>query len=497
MRKLTRSHSSYGRAGPVALATALYLGAGLYAALPALDRISTHFLGYGTPTPGVVTPGDHLQTTYNLWLPAHALREGRAPWLDPYSFQPEAPKRINYPAWPFALVYGPLHALLGTVGAWNAFVLLTYVGAGGFAALWLRSLGLSWRVAVVGGLAFALAPYRSIQTAGGHLLGPISMLLPLSLWAVETRRAWLSIAALASIPLAGQVHLALGAIPFFAAYALARRGRASDSLLLAAGGAGAATAAGLLVYVTSIRGSVAATGRSFAEVERYSAELLDFVARESRHGFETVVLLGWLLPVAALAGLTVLARRDRALALVFGLGVLVPVVFALGANTPLYRPLWELLPGLGQTRVPARLLPIACLCIAALFAIALERVRWRFAALAASALVFADATIDTFDPLVADENNAIYAQLRAQPPGRLLERPVYLPERQEGSVYLYYSIQAPRERPLGYSTTVSPEANAAARALGRARRQTLEELGVRYLIEYRDGRPLRLRHVGR
>jgi len=487
VRNLTPSDRTQSRAGVVALAVALYLAAGLYAALPALDRISTHFLGYGTPTPGVVTPGDHLQTAYNLWLPAHSLVEGEAPWLDPYSFQPESPKRINYPSWPFAVVFGPLHAVLGTVGAWNAFVLLTYVGAGGFAALWLRSLGLSVGAAMVGGLAFSLAPYRSIQTAGGHLLGPISMLLPLSLWAVETRRAWLAIAALASIPLAGQVHLALGAIPLFAAYTIARRGRASNNLLLAAAGAGTAAAAGLLVYLTSIRGSAAATGRSFEEVERYSAELLDFVAREARHGFETVVLLGWLLPLAALAGLVLLTRRDRGLALVLGLGLLVPVVFALGANTPIYRPLWELLPGLGQTRVPGRLLPIACLCIAALFAIALERVRWRFAAHAAAVLVFADATIDTFDPLVADENNAIYAQLRESREGGLLERPVYLPDRQEGSVYLYYSMQAPRERPLGYSTTAPQAAVEAARELRRG--ALPRRYGVRWIVHFGGGRP--------
>jgi hypothetical protein len=474
----------------VALAAALYLGAALYAALPALGEISTHFLGYGTPSPPVVTPGDHLQTGYNLWLPGHALLEGKAPWLDPYSFQPEAPKRINYAGWPFAIVYGPLHALLGTVGAWNAFVFLTYLGAGGFAALWLRSLGLSLGAAVVGGLAFALAPYRSIQTAGGHLLGPISMLLPLSLWAVETRRVWLAAAALASIPLSGQVHLALGAIPFFFAYAAVRRGEATNTLLPAVVSAGIALAAGLLVWATSIRGSAAASGRSFAEVERYSAELLDFVARESRHGFETVVLLGWVLPLAAIVGLVLLARRDRALTLVFGLGVLVPVVFALGASTPLYRPVWELLPGLGQTRVPGRLLPIACLCIAALFAIALDRVRWRYAAIAAATLVFADTTIDTFDPLVADENNAIYARLGAQQGGGLLERRVFLPERQEGSVYLYYSMQAPRERPLGYSTTAPPEAVRAARELRRG--ADPRRYGVRWIVRFRNGRPAEL-----
>ena len=109
--------------------------------------------------------------------------------------------------------------------------------------------------------------------------------------------------------------------------------------------------------------------------------------------------------------------------------MLVPVVFALGANTPLYEPLWEHLPGLGETRVPGRLLPIACLCLAALFAYALARLRWRYAALVAVVLVAADARVDAFDPLVADEHNAFYAELRERS-GGLLERPVFLPDRQ-------------------------------------------------------------------
>jgi hypothetical protein len=200
-----------------------------------------------------------------------------------------------------------------------------------------------------------------------------------------------------------------------------------------------------------------------------------------------MVLLGWLTPLVALAGLVVLARRDRGLALVLGLGVLVPVVFALGANTPLYRPLWEHLPGLGETRVPARLLPIACLCLAALFAHALTRVRWRYAAVAAVALVAADARVDTIDPLVADEHNRFYAQLRERPEGGLLERPIFLPERQEGSVYLYYSMQAPRERPLGYSTTAPTAALEAARALRRG--ADPRRYGVRWIMRFRDGRP--------
>ena len=74
--------------------------------------------------------------------------------------------------------------LFGTVAGWNLFILLTYVGAGGLTALWLRALGLPLPAALVGGLAFTLAPYRVAQSTG-HLLGPISMLIPLALYGVE------------------------------------------------------------------------------------------------------------------------------------------------------------------------------------------------------------------------------------------------------------------------------------------------------------------------
>jgi hypothetical protein len=480
LRRAARS-----RPGIVALACALYLAAGVYAASPALGDSASHFFGYGRPAEGRVTPGDHLQTTYNLWLPGHQLANGAAPWLDPYSFQPYADERVNFAGWPFAVVFGPLQALLGTVGGWNVFVLLTYVGAGGLAALWLRALGLPLGASLVGGLAFALAPYRSLQTAGGHLLGPVSMLLPLSLWALERYRGWLAAAAIASVPLSGQVHLALGAIPFFLAYALARR-RADAGFA----GAGAAVAAAFVVYAAEIRGTSGASGRSFTEVERYSAELLDLVTRHSRHGFETLVFLGWLTPAAALLGLVLLARTDRPLAAALGAGAVVPVVLALGANTPLYEPLWNALPGLGHTRVPARLLPIACLAIAALAAFALARVRWRYATVAALALVAADLRVDTYDPLVADEDNALYAQLRERGKGRLVEQPVHLPDELAWSVYLYYAMQSPRERLLGYSTTAPPGADEVARGLRDGR--LLMEFDVRFVVEYVDGRPQRL-----
>jgi hypothetical protein len=448
------------------------------------------FLGYGTPREDRVTPGDHLQTAYNLWLPGHQLARGAAPWLDPYSFQPEVEPRVNFAAWPFAAVYGPLQAVLGTVAGWNIFLLLTYLGAGGFAALWLRTLGLPLGAALAGGLAFALAPYRVAQSTG-HLLGPISVLLPLALYGVERRLTWLASAALASIPLSGQVHLALGAIPFVLAYAFARRRPWSGAIA-----AGAGAAAGVLVWALTLRDTAA---RPFSEVERYSASVGDFLSRDPGE-FERFVYLGWLLPLAAIAGLGCLCFRNtissgRRLALGLGLGALVPCLLALGSNLPGYGVLWRNTP-LHATRVPERLLPIACLCLAALAAAAVAcvsetRSRSRVVAAVAVVLVAADLWVPLYDPLNADENNAIYERVEAAPPGRLLETPPLPPDAYAASVYLYYAMQAPRERPLGYSTSAPPAAYRAARLLARRPRDSelLNRFGVRVIVDYRDGVP--------
>jgi hypothetical protein len=334
------------------------------------------------------------------------------------------------------------------------------------------------------------------------------MLLPLALWAVERRRTWVAAAALASIPLSGQVHLALGAIPFFAAYAWVRRAGGRMALAPAA-----AVAAGVLVYVTSIRGTTGASGRSFGQVERYSAELLDLVTRHSRHGFESFVFLGWITPIVAVGGLALLAagrlvtlssKRDRALAAVLGAGVAVPILLALGANTPLYEPLWEAIPGLGHTRVPGRLLPIAALCLAAGAAVAIGaciselQARRRPGAGVAAALavlvVAVDLRVDTYDRLVADEDNAVYASIPDDGAG-LLETPVQPPDRQENSVYLYYAMQAPHPRPLGYSTTAPPEAQRFAQAFVNPVPEEVNALvrdaGVRHLVGFENGRPER------
>src|SRR5204863_8700709 len=150
-------------------------------------------------------------------------------------------------------------------------------------------------------------------------------------------------------------------------------------VLLAGAGAAtlAAVAAGILVRQTVIKASTQSSGRSLGEISFYSARVGDFVSRHVDHArSEQFVFLGWATPLLALAGLVLLLRSRRfALAAVLALGVVVPVVLALGTHTPIYAPLWHALPPFRFPRVPERLLPIACLCLAALVAFALARAR--------------------------------------------------------------------------------------------------------------------------
>ena len=86
----------------------------------------------------------------------------------------------------------------------------------------------------------------------------------------------------------------------------------------------AATAVAIVVQRTVVAGSIAGGGRSFAQVDHYSAELSDFFTRGVGAGIEELVFIGWLTPVLALAGLWAI-RRQRGLAAFLGLALLRPL----------------------------------------------------------------------------------------------------------------------------------------------------------------------------
>jgi hypothetical protein len=389
--------------------------------------------------------------------------------------------------------------------AWNLLVIAVTFAACLFAYLWLRELELPAVAAALGGLAFGIAPYRLVQS-GGHLLGWIAVLVPLALWAFERSRraetsrgahAWgaLAAAAVVSIPLSGQLHLALGALPLVAVYAAVRYRLVPA--LWAWGGCALAVAVGLVAETVVIEGTTASEGRELEEVAAYSADPIDFLSRWRLHGLEQFVYLGWLLPVLGGVGLVVLARRQRGLAIVLGGAVLVPALLALGTNLPLYETLRDVVPPLRYPRVPGRFLPVANLALAALAAVAVAAALARFsgrrqAAVAAAflALVAADLLVFPLRSSAADPGNVAYAALAEAGPGRVLELPVFQRGKgQFGSVYQYYTLQAPRERPTGYALAPE-EAFAFTERFNRLEcgawlpgdREELERLGVGFLV---------------
>ena len=376
------------RGRPLALLglVALYAAAAVAATWPALGSFRSAFIAAGGSGFGEAAPGDHLQTVYRFWLVGHQLSRGEPPWRDPYSFQPLVEPQLALGGWPFGLPFWPLEALFGPVVAWNVLLLATIVAAGLAAYAWLDALSLGGAAAALGGLIFAVAPYRLAQSAE-HLLGWVALLLPVALFAVERARAaetrrsahlWgaLAAAALVSVPLSGQLHLALGAIPLVVGYALVRFDPVPAAWV--AGGAVVSVAIGLALRFTVIAGSRQAERRSLSEVENYSAELGDFLARGHELPSEEFVFLGWLTPLLALAGFVVLLRGSPRLAILLGLAAVVPAVLALGTNLPFYGALRVALPPFENVRVPGRLMPIAGLALAGLAAAALAGVFSRF-----------------------------------------------------------------------------------------------------------------------
>ena len=326
------------------LALVVYASCAVFATWPAIRHVDGHYLARPAAGYGEAAAGDHLQLGWSFWLVGHQLGGIDSPLADPYSFRPEAEAAPNLQGWLLGLPYWPLGAAFGDVWAYDLVVLLSFVLAGLLACWWLRTLDVSRPAALVGGAVFCLMPYRVGQSTG-HLLGLISFLLPAVLLALERRRFVLAGVALAAIPLSGQLHLALGAIPLALGYAWARVPRAD--WWKAGAGAAAAIVAGLVVERWAVSGSIG-TGRSFAQVERYSAELTDFITRRVGSGVEELVFVGWLTPALALAGL-VAVRHRRGLVVLLGVAAVIPCLLALGANLPGYETLWRTAPGLDST----------------------------------------------------------------------------------------------------------------------------------------------------
>ena len=337
-------------------------------------------------------------------------------------------------------------------------------------------------------------PYRVGQSTG-HLLGLVAFLLPALLLALERRRFVLAGVALAALPLSGQLHLTLGAIPLALGYAWARLPRAD--WWKAGAGAAAAVLAGIAVERRAVAGSIG-TGRSFAQVERYSAELADLVTRGVGGGIEELVFVGWLTPLVALAGLWRLASRpQRGLAVAARRGSARPVPPGAGRQPSRVRD--ALAPRPGARCDPGPRAPDADRLPRDRRSRGVRSSRRSrgscrintsslspLAAVVAVVVLAVDLRVPVFGAVAADAPSSAYAAIRGE--GRLLELPVFRPDVHYGSAYLGYARQSPRERPQGYSTLAPPAADRLARqlrGLSCGRGTIPPDLGVRFVTVHR------------
>ncbi len=156
---------------------------------PLLGHLTEALPYAAVPTPGHElvwrAQGDYLQFYYYLWLFKEGLL-GRAPLLrDPYQFATGGPW-WNLPGSfiPLGLLF-TLLAPLGHLAAYNLLLLLSFPFTGLAMAAWVRRVTGSWLAGAVGGLVFALGPYRLGALLGGHPAGVAYSLLPLVLLGAE------------------------------------------------------------------------------------------------------------------------------------------------------------------------------------------------------------------------------------------------------------------------------------------------------------------------
>jgi hypothetical protein len=194
-------------------------------------------------------------------------------------------------------------------------------------------------------------------------------------------------------------------------------------------------------------------------------------------------------PLLALVGLVALVRvRRYSLAIILAIGAIVPILLAVGTRLPVYSALWHAFPPFRFPRVPERLLPIACLCIAGLVAFAVARARSALVTALVIALVFVDLHARVYGRSAPGDRAVV-----ANASSRLLELPVFDPGIHYGSVYLWYDTAARAQRPGGYSTTAPLIAKATARRLERLNcgdwsddtSGLLQRLGVRTIALHR------------
>lgn len=354
-------------------------------------------MGGGT---GEMTPGDQFEQYYRHMLPYFNLMRGNWLYYSGYEYnlgsgEPFSEGLIFFP---FSLIASALAFLTGPVTAYNAMAILSFCFAG------VAGYLLGKRVtngSVMGGLIAAsicaLLPFRVSFLFGEMVYGTDFCLIPLSLYfflVFLQERRWEPAAAfgtsvlfLATANFTILYWYAVFFLPFFVfgSVAAARHewtNKPGLAKIIIAAGVPLTLA---LVYVLYVKGmldrSGLAQGQDLSEVRFYSPTVDNLFSRWS--GNEKTIYLGFS-AILAILGTGVLFIRNRVgmtaysralaiyCAVAFPLSYLVSMGLSIDDLTgvPLYRFVFEYLPGANGSRTPGRVIPITAVCAAVLAPIA-------------------------------------------------------------------------------------------------------------------------------
>ena len=306
-----------------------------------------------------------------------------------------------------------------------------------------------------------------------------------------TPEDWLAAAALASIPLSGQVHLALGAIPFVLVYALARGAGRGSARSRPAPASAAASSSGRSSSATrpSARsrrsGATRPRSATSSRATRASSSASPTSAGSSRSppspGSAACVSETQSPPRAGSRSCSGSARSSPACS---RSARTCPDTACSGGIRPCTRPACPS----GCCRSPASASPRSRPSRSLVFQ---KHKLARGSSPRSRCLARRGRPVGAaLRPADADEENAVYARVADAPPGRLLEVPVLAPDVVRGQrLPLLLDAGAARAAARLRDLGAAGGLRGRAPAPGSARR----ELGVSVVVEYRDGVPRRLR----
>jgi hypothetical protein len=469
--------------------------------------------------------GDYLQFYYKLWLFKDSVLGPTPLFSDPYQFSISEEKTFSTQSLPLSFFFLIFSAFGGNF-AYNSLVILSFTLSGLAMYLLVKFYTEDRLSAFLGGLIFALAPYRLAQVLGGHPNGFLFFLIPLAIYFLEISLSkksvkygifsGLSILSLAFL----ELHLIYYLSLFLGLFILLKLFLSSEEkrgwwkgllpifLFIFVS----------LVWLFSLRSGLSASiveqGRTLHEVRLYSPKIGDIFKRGNIYT-ERYIYLGIIPLFLGIFGLfskfSPLLKRYHISRIFYGVVLSVTFLLSLGPNLrqiPLYKFCYRYIPFFNYPRVPGRIIVLTFLSLSILAGFGIRRIRdlklkkgVEFFILGIFSLGI---LIDYYPSKVTgisltERRSKVYEIVRRKIGDyRLLELPIWPGDTAWSSLYLYQATRTRVRMINGYSPAVSrdyvenifrPLHSLDFGEMREEQYKLLKKLKVKYIIMHEEAYP--------